>query len=136
MEQSQRLDIIKQLFEDDSPIDALTVMNELSTDTQTLSGDFKILLENGEIMRVGAGQYRKKFDVRKYLELPLFEREKKKYNGEFLEEYIPNTTSFLGAFSHNLLHDAQQAFHYSFWENTQNMEIFFLGTIRALARSE
>lgn len=95
MEQSQRLDIIRQLFGDDSTIDALTVMNVLSTDTQTISADFKILLEAGEITKVAPGQYRKKFDVRMYLELPLFEREKKEYNGEFLEEYIPNTSSFL-----------------------------------------
>ncbi len=95
MEQSQRLDIMKQLFEDDSTIDALTVMNVLSTDTQTLSADFKVLLEAGVIIKVAPGQYRKAFDVRHYLEQPLTEREKKQYNGEFLEEYIPNTTYFL-----------------------------------------
>ena len=95
MEQSQRLDIIRQLFEDDSTIDALSVMNVLSTDTQTLSADFKVLLESGEIIRVGAGQYRKKFDVRKYLEQPLFEREKKGYNGDFVEDYVANRSSFL-----------------------------------------
>ncbi len=136
MEQSQRLDIMRQLFEDDSTIDALTVMNVLSTDTQTLSADFKVLLEAGEIIKVAPGQYRKAFDVRHYLEQPLTEREKKQYNGEFLEEYIPNTTYFLWTDAQKLINDETQYFEYSFWKNTENMEYFFLETIRALARSE
>lgn len=92
MDQQERIGLIRQLIDSGTEIAALDVMNVLNIDTVTLAWDFRHLIKEGEILLVRPGVYQKRFDVRKYLAQPLALREKKSYNAEFLENYIPNKT--------------------------------------------
>lgn len=136
MDQQTRLEVIRELFEEGGTVDPLTVMNVLNTDTETLSEDFKTLIQEGYIVKVRAGQYRRKFDVEKYLSQALYEREKKTYNPDFLEEYTPNETFLLEKEDLEKREQHPESMSYSFWENMNEVETFFLETVYMLASIE
>ncbi len=53
-------------------------------------------IKEGYLVQVGHGRYRPKYESIAYLMQPFFERAPVKYDPDFLRNYIPNVSSFLG----------------------------------------
>lgn len=126
MEQIERLTLIRQLIESGAEIDALSVMDVLSVDTVTLAGDFRFLINEWEILQVKPWVYQKRFDVRKYLNQEIYQREKKYYNSGFLENYIPNKTNLWTDEEKKKLIDLQadKVFSFNYTQNLRGIENF------------
>ncbi|MDD2745503.1 MAG: Fic family protein, partial [Candidatus Gracilibacteria bacterium] len=67
----------------------------------TLVRNLQKLTTEGEIKKIKTGKntsytFDPFFNKAAYFDIPFFERPKKQYNFEFLANYIPNTSSFLG----------------------------------------
>ena len=126
MEQIERLALIRQLIESWAEIDALSVMDVLSVDTITLAGDFRFLINEWEILQVKPWVYQKRFDVRKYVNQEISQREKKFYNSGFLENYIPNKTYLWTDEERKKLHDLHSwaTFSFDYTKNLAGIENF------------
>lgn len=135
MEQGQRIELIRQIIETWAEVDVMSVMNVLNVDTITLTSDFRFLISEGELLQVRPGVYKKRFDVRKYLEQALALREKKFYNPEFLENYIPNESSLWSQDEREKLQELQwgRSFWFEYRTYLTQIENFLYDTIECIS---
>ncbi len=86
-------------------------------------------ISEGRLTQIGHGKYRPKHETRSYLERPFFERTPVKYNGEFLRNYIPNISSFLGNEREKIREATENFTLYStldYLKNRRAIEIFLV----------
>ncbi len=126
MDQKQRQDVILQLLDTAWEIDALTVMNVLDVDTTTVTDDFRRLIASGDMMLTAPGKYWKPFNREDYFNIPLQDREKKEYDENILDNYDPLKSSFLTDSVIHTLEKKEGSTSYSFQENFDFMERFYL----------
>jgi hypothetical protein len=125
MDSEQRKILILELLKESGEIDALTVMNVLKVDTQTLTSDFKSLLYQNKIIRTSPGKYAQPVNVRSYLSQDVSKRDKKIYNEDFLNSYIPNKDYLLTLESIIKLQEKKKN-RYTYIENLKLIEKIFI----------
>lgn len=94
MNKKERLDLILWLLKNKETIKVSDVLQVLKIDRTTAYRDFKELERINEIKEISKWIYTKKLNPTNYLQTPFFKRQKKSYNFDFLESYLPNETHF------------------------------------------
>ncbi|PID86351.1 hypothetical protein CSB08_01150 [Candidatus Gracilibacteria bacterium] len=96
MKKIERQKIILDIFREKKLVKISDILEKIKVDRTTIYRDFKELLRENKIIETSKGKYEKKLDIKNFFEKPFFERKKVSYNFDFLKNYIPNKTSFLG----------------------------------------
>lgn len=96
MKKNDRIIFILNLLDQKETIKVSDIINTLEIDRTTAYRDFKFLIDDWKIIEIAKWIYKKKENIKDYFNKPFFEREAKSYNFDFLWNYIPNETSFLG----------------------------------------
>jgi len=95
MNKNERLIIIFDLLEKKETVRVWDILEFINIDRTTIYRDLKFLIKEWKITEISKWIYKKSLNIIDYLNKPFFEREEKKYNFDFLWNYIPNKTSFL-----------------------------------------
>lgn len=126
MDSPHRQQIILQLLDTADEIDALTVMNVINTDTQTLTRDFRELLTDWKIQQSHPGHYTKPCDTLTYLSQAISKRSEQNYYEDILVEYVPNIDSLLWEELLKQLSHTHKHVIYDFRKNLEGIENVYL----------
>lgn len=97
MTKKERIQKILELFKKEKILKTAEILIFLNNEIErtTIYRDLKELIKLERIKEIWKWKYEFLLNPIKYFESPFFEREEKKYNPDFLRNYIPNETSFL-----------------------------------------
>lgn len=97
MLKKERIQKILELFEKEKILKTANVLSffDNKIERTTIYRDLKELIKEKKIKEISKWKYEFKINPIKYLWQAYFEREVRKYNFDFLKNYIPNKTSFL-----------------------------------------
>jgi len=97
MQKKERIKKILELFKKEKILKTadILIFFDNKIERTTIYRDLKQLIKESKIKEISKWKYELKLDSINYLAQPFFEREEKKYNRDFLRNYIPNKTSFL-----------------------------------------
>ncbi|MDD2487613.1 MAG: Fic family protein [Candidatus Gracilibacteria bacterium] len=96
MKKHEKISKIISYFDGKNVITASEIADLFSIERTTAYRYIKELIESNLVVEISKGKYSIKMNPSEYLKMDFFDRKKASYNFLFLEEYIPNITSFLG----------------------------------------
>ncbi|MCX6807263.1 MAG: Fic family protein [Patescibacteria group bacterium] len=97
MNKSERLGIIMQRAKENQYIQTQEFLSIFQCDRVTVFRDIQQLIKDKKLTQISKGKYslHQALNQEAYFQTPFYQRPTKKYNFDFLRNYIPNQTSFL-----------------------------------------
>ncbi len=103
MNKKERVEFIYNIFLRNDIVKPWDIKKLLNEDRVTIYRDIQTLIKTWKVQGIWKWKYTLKKDITSYFKTPFFERQKKQYNFDFLNSYIPNVSSFLNREQQNML---------------------------------